>query len=57
MTARLTCKEVLERLEGNNCEFSLEEGSDFNEDGSMATWLKLITLSAWQLCAVKGAEC
>ena len=31
ITARLTI-EVLERLEGDDCELSLEEDSDFNED-------------------------
>ena len=33
MTAHLTREEVLERLEGDDCELSLEEDSDFNEDG------------------------
>ena len=33
MTARLTHEEVLERLEGDDYELSLEEDSDFNEDG------------------------
>ena len=33
MTACLTLEEVLERLEGYDCELSLEEDSDFNEDG------------------------
>ena len=33
MTARLTREEVLERPEGDVCELSLEENSDFNEDG------------------------
>ena len=33
MTARLTCKEILERLVGDDCELSLEADSDFNEDG------------------------
>ena len=33
MTARLTQEKVLERLDGDDCELSLEEDSDFNEDG------------------------
>ena len=33
MTAHLTCEEVLERLEGDGCELSLEEDSDFKENG------------------------
>ena len=33
MTARLTREKVLETLEGDYCELSLEEDSDFNEDG------------------------
>ena len=31
MTAHLTWEKVLERLEGDGCELSLEENSDFNE--------------------------
>ena len=33
MSACLTLEEVLERLEGDVCELSLEENSDFKEDG------------------------
>ena len=33
MTAHLTLEEVLERLEGDVCEVSLGEDSDFKEDG------------------------
>ena len=33
MTARLTREEVLERPESDVCELSLEEDSDFSEDG------------------------
>ena len=33
MTARLTQEKVLERLDGDDCDLSLEEDSDFNKDG------------------------
>ena len=49
MTACLTREEVLERLEGDGCELSLEEDSDSTKMGSMATWLKLINVKA--LCS------
>ena len=32
ITARLTLEEILERLVGDDCELSLEEDSDYNED-------------------------
>ena len=57
MTACFTLEEVLERFGGDLCELSLEEDSDFKVDGIYGYMLRLITLSAWQLCAVKGAEC
>ena len=52
MTARLTREEVLEKLEGDDCELSLEEDSDFNEDGiygSMAEVDNALSLAA--LCS------
>ena len=52
MTVCLTREEVLERLEGNDCELSLEEDSDFNEDriyGYMAEVDNALSLAA--LCS------
>ena len=49
MTARLTCEELLERLEGDDLKLSLEEDSDFNEDriyGSMAEVDSALSLEA-----------
>ena len=34
MTACLTLEEILKRLVGDDCKFSLEEDSDFNKDGT-----------------------
>ena len=55
----MTLEEVLERLEGDVCEFSLEEDSDFKEDGIYGYMAEVDNAlhKAWQLCAVKGAEC
>ena len=52
MTARLTRKKLLERLEGDVCELSLEEDSDFNEGriyGYMAEVDNALSLAA--LCS------
>ena len=52
MTARLTLEEILERLVGDDCELSLGEDSDFNEDriyGYMAEVDNALSLAA--LCS------
>ena len=52
MTARLTREKVLERLEGDDCELSLEEDSDFNEDGIYGYMAEVyIALSLAALCS------
>ena len=52
MTAHLTREEVLERLEGDDCELSLEEDSDFNEDGIYGYMAEVNnTLSLAALCS------
>ena len=52
MTARLTLKEVLKRIEGDICELSLEEDSDFKEDGLYGYMAKVNNaLSSAALCS------
>ena len=52
MSARLTLKEVLEKLEGDVCELSLEENSDFKEDGIYKYMAEVDnTLSLAALCS------
>ena len=52
MTARLTLEEVLERLEGNVCELSLEKCSDFKKDDIYGYMAEIdIALSLAALCS------
>ena len=50
----MTLEEVLERLEGDLCELSLEEDSDFKVDGIYGYTAKVDNILS---LAVKGAEC
>ena len=54
MTVRLTREEVLESLEGDDCELSLEADSDFNKDGIygyMAVVDIVLSMSLADLCS------
>ena len=61
MTAHLTWEKVLERLEGDGCELLWKRTMISMKPGIYGYMAEvdnaMLTLSAWQLCAVKGAEC